>query len=389
MSRTCLCVLCGLPAAGKSRLADVLRGRARSRGWETLLVTYDELIPARDWREDEWKQQRKTVLTCLERFLHQTHTRTDLTHTHTDLTHTHTDLTHTRTDLTHTRTDLTHTRTDLTHTRTDLTHTRTDLTHTRTDLTHTRTDLTHTHTDLTHTHTDNDMWMQLQRSRCHTNTQPLLVLLDDNFYYQSMRYQIYQLARKYSMGFCQVLVRCPLDICLQRNQRRSLRVPDEVMLQMSERMEPPNESRNSWEQQSLTVDSTDSVTEEDVQKLMDLLQSAMENPLRPFQDDCQQKEADRQICATNVLHRADQMCRRLISQAMTSARDQASSDVLKDLAKELNELKTHFLQELKKEMFHQMSLCPEEPMNTEKLLMTAARTFERDAQHCVLKQRFS
>lgn len=32
------------------------------------------------------------------------------------------------------------------------------------------------------------------------------------------------------------------------------------------------------------------------------------------------QEADRQICATNILHRADQMCRRLISQAMTSAR---------------------------------------------------------------------
>ncbi|KAA0724807.1 L-seryl-tRNA(Sec) kinase [Triplophysa tibetana] len=341
MSRTCLCVLCGLPAAGKSRLAEVLRVRARSRGWETLLVTYDELIPARDWGEDEWKHQRKTVLNCLERFLHQTHTHSDVTHTHTDVTHTHSDV-------------------------------------------------THTHTDVTHTHSDNDRWwMQLQRSRCHTNTQPLLVLLDDNFYYQSMRHQIYQLARKYSMGFCQVLVRCPLDVCLRRNQCRPLRVPDEVMLQMSERMEPPNESRNSWEQQSLTVDSTESVTDDDVQKLMDLLRSAMENPLRPVQDDCQQKEADRQICATNVLHRADQMCRRLISQAMTSAReDQASSDVLKDLAKELNELKTHFLKELKKEILHQMSLCPEEPMNTEKLLMTAARAFERDTQ-AQLQQRFS
>ncbi|XP_056626679.1 L-seryl-tRNA(Sec) kinase isoform X2 [Triplophysa dalaica] len=329
MSRTCLCVLCGLPAAGKSRLAEVLRGQARSRGWETLLVTYDELIPARDWREDEWKQQRKTVLTCLERFLHQTHTHTDVTHTDV------------------------------------------------------------THSDVTHTHTVNDRWwMQLQRSRCHTNTQPLLVLLDDNFYYQSMRHQIFQLARTYSMGFCQVWVRCPLDICLRRNQCRPLRVPDEVMLQMSERMEPPNESRNSWEQQSLTVDSTKSITDEDVQKLMDLLRSAMENPLRPVQDHCQQKEADRQICATNFLHRADQMCRRLISKAMTSACAQASSDVLKDLAKELNELKTHFLQELKKEILHQMSLCPEEPMNTEKLLMTAARAFDRDTQ-AQLQQRFS
>ncbi len=46
-----LCVLSGLPAAGKSRLARELRGRARARGWRTLLVTYDDLIPARDWRQ--------------------------------------------------------------------------------------------------------------------------------------------------------------------------------------------------------------------------------------------------------------------------------------------------------------------------------------------------
>lgn len=47
----CLCVLCGLPAAGKSRLALELRGHAHRLGWTTLLVTYDELIPARDWQE--------------------------------------------------------------------------------------------------------------------------------------------------------------------------------------------------------------------------------------------------------------------------------------------------------------------------------------------------
>lgn len=323
MSRTgtCFCVLCGLPAAGKSSLAEVLRGRARSRGWDTLLVTYDELIPARDWREAEWKQQRKTVLTCLERFLHQTHTLSDQTHKHTD----------------------------------------------------------------------DDVWMHFQQihkqSESQTQTQPLLVLLDDNFYYQSMRYQIYQLARKYSTGFCQVFLRCSLDVCLQRNQRRSLRVPDEVLVQMSERMEPPDESRNSWEQQSLTVDSTDEVTDEDVQKLMNLLESTMENPLSPFQDDSQLKEADRQICAANVLHQADQMCRRLISQAMTSAREnQASSDVLKVLAKELNVLKTRFLQELKTELHHQVSLSPEEPIDIEKLLMTAERAFKRDTQNCIQTQ---
>lgn len=34
------------------------------------------------------------------------------------------------------------------------------------------------------------------------------------------------------------------------------------------------------------------------------------------------QEADRQKCATNVLHRADQACRRLISEAMKNAKGQ-------------------------------------------------------------------
>lgn len=41
----CLCVFCGLPAAGKSTLArDVLRTAALA-GWRSAVVPYDYLIP--------------------------------------------------------------------------------------------------------------------------------------------------------------------------------------------------------------------------------------------------------------------------------------------------------------------------------------------------------
>lgn len=45
-ARVGLCVLCGLPAAGKSTLARALRRRLPQRpGWACALLTYDELIP--------------------------------------------------------------------------------------------------------------------------------------------------------------------------------------------------------------------------------------------------------------------------------------------------------------------------------------------------------
>ncbi|XP_016403572.1 L-seryl-tRNA(Sec) kinase-like, partial [Sinocyclocheilus rhinocerous] len=276
-------------------------------------------------------------------------------------------------------------------------------THTLSDQTHTLSNQTQTHTlsDQTQTHTLSDqtltlseadgVWMrfeqmQQQQSVSHTHLQPLVVLLDDNFYYQSMRYQIQQLARKYGVGFCQVFLQCPLHVCLQRNRCRSQPVPDDVLLQMCERMEPPNEIRNPWEQQSLTLDSTDGIADGHVQKLMDLLASALENPLSPVQDESLQKEADRRICASSVLHQADQTCRRLVSQALTSAREgQASPDVLKALAKALNELKTVFLQELKKDVLHRVSVFPEEPVDMEKLLMDVSAAFQRHSHEIVSK----
>lgn len=41
----CLCVLCGLPAAGKSTLARTVCSLAAQRGWRSTVVPYDDLIP--------------------------------------------------------------------------------------------------------------------------------------------------------------------------------------------------------------------------------------------------------------------------------------------------------------------------------------------------------
>lgn len=41
----CLCVLCGLPAAGKSSLARTILGTAAQHGWRAAVVPYDDLIP--------------------------------------------------------------------------------------------------------------------------------------------------------------------------------------------------------------------------------------------------------------------------------------------------------------------------------------------------------
>ncbi|NXS07423.1 PSTK kinase, partial [Neodrepanis coruscans] len=182
---------------------------------------------------------------------------------------------------------------------------------------------------------------------CGATARPLCLLLDDNFYYQSMRYELYQLARKYSLGFCQLFLECPLECCLQRNGLRSDPVPEQTIHLMARKIEMPDPEKNAWEQNSLILRSSEHISE-DNEQIMNLLATALANPVRPNQEDPEQKEAARAICAASAAHQADQTCRRVISQAMKDARDKnIPASEMKSLAEELNKLKAGFLEDLR------------------------------------------
>lgn len=71
-SRVVLCLLCGLPAAGKSTLSRALsRLLPPHQGWDCSVLVYDELIPqeAPGPPEPGWKGRRREVLSQLERRL--------------------------------------------------------------------------------------------------------------------------------------------------------------------------------------------------------------------------------------------------------------------------------------------------------------------------------
>ncbi|KAB1271019.1 L-seryl-tRNA kinase [Camelus dromedarius] len=83
-------------------------------------------------------------------------------------------------------------------------------------------------------------------------------------------------------------------------------------------------------------------------KLTDLLLTALENPIKYVEDNVEQKETDRIICSTNILHQVDQTLRRAVSQTMKEAKDeQLLPYKLKLLAEELNKLKAEFLEDLR------------------------------------------
>ncbi|XP_061565373.1 L-seryl-tRNA(Sec) kinase isoform X1 [Cololabis saira] len=326
----CLCVLCGLPAAGKSALAAGVLGAAAEQGWRAAVLPYDDLIPEQAFQtrrlEDgstlqdmhtEWKSHRQAVLQGIEQFLrNQEMPSNSLINT---------------------------------------------------------------------TAWERCFQGLLQPKALKSDGLPLLFLLDDNFYYPSMRYEVFQLARKYSLGFCQVYLECDLEICINRNQSRPQPIPHEVILEMVKRLESPNPGKNYWEKQSLLLNTTDNLSQCDIQKVMELISSAMSNPLSPAEDNAEQKEADRLKCAASVVHQADQACRRLISEAMKTAREnQVPSEHMRCLAAQLNEAKATFLHDLRKR-FLQEALIQEEDIDVEHVAKRAVDVFDDNKKQILLR----
>ncbi|KAM9425070.1 L-seryl-tRNA(Sec) kinase isoform 2-T2 [Pholidichthys leucotaenia] len=217
------------------------------------------------------------------------------------------------------------------------------------------------------------------------NKASLLFLLDDNFYYPSMRYEVCQLARKYSIGFCQVHLQCDLESCISRNQKRPQPIPTEVILDMAKRLEAPNPQKNSWELYSISLNTTENVSEFDLQRVMELISTALNNPLSPVEDNAEQKEADRVKCASSVVHQADQACRRLISEAMKTAREnRVSSDHMRILASQLNESKAAFLQNLRKQLLQDVNLIHQEDIDVEHTVKRAMDIFNDQKKQILL-----
>ncbi|NWI99346.1 PSTK kinase, partial [Crypturellus undulatus] len=321
--RAGLCVLCGLPAAGKSSLARGLRLRLpRRRRWDCALLAYDELIlpeafaPAapgaapsgRDPLPSRWKCHRQELLRCLERFLQALASGGPLSAPAGC-----------------------------------------------TEATWKRFVACCQEQGLLSSQAP-------EAGDCHylanaAASRPLYFILDDNFYYQSMRYEVYQLARKYSLGFCQVFLECPLEQCLQRNRLRSDPLPDQTIYQMARKIEMPDLENNAWEKNSLILKSSECALEDNLQ-IIDLLTNALENPVKQNEENTEQKEVDRAICAASTVHQADQTCRRIISQAMKDAKDKnVHPSDMKNLAEELNKLKAEFLEDLRQGSHLKNRIC--------------------------------
>ncbi|KAG1692947.1 L-seryl-tRNA(Sec) kinase [Nymphon striatum] len=151
----------------------------------------------------------------------------------------------------------------------------------------------------------------------------VVLLLDDNMYYNSMRYEWYQFARNYELGFCQIYLNSPLEICLARNNKRlgKARVDKEILCKMWHRFEEPRPSKNKWENFSkcVTVEDTEQ-GDKLIMEIQDLFGTCIKYPVLPTPDNEEEKKISRTICSNSIIHQSDKILRKLIGEVIQNSR---------------------------------------------------------------------
>jgi tRNA uridine 5-carbamoylmethylation protein Kti12 len=147
--------------------------------------------------------------------------------------------------------------------------------------------------------------------------QNTLVLVDDNFYYDSMRHLYYVLARKLEMSLGYIFITAPLETCLNRNKERTgnSRVPDHVIHQMHDKFEY---SVTPLTIHTLTIDNNDDACQKDIlDKMEQFIQMCWNNPLIDNVKQLKEKQQKSRSANKKLVHQVDIALRKILSHYIT------------------------------------------------------------------------
>jgi L-seryl-tRNA(Sec) kinase len=82
----------------------------------------------------------------------------------------------------------------------------------------------------------------------------ILLIIDDNSYHRSMRYEFVKVCRRLQVGYCQTFFNCELNVALERNKKRTSPLPEPVIHKMHQLLKKPN-PEISWEKNTLELPS--------------------------------------------------------------------------------------------------------------------------------------
>ncbi|CAB3287071.1 L-seryl-tRNA(Sec) kinase [Methanocaldococcus lauensis] len=184
------------------------------------------------------------------------------------------------------------------------------------------------------------MWKEQYEEFIRKSTQLLIdealkkywVIVDDTNYYNSMRRDLINLAKKYNKNYAIIYLKAPLDILIKRNVERGEKIPNEVIKKMYEKFDEPGK-KYKWDEPFLTIDTTKNLDLEDIAKK--LIEKSRETPKY-------EEVEEYNNINDNIIDKIDKKTRKIISEYIKSGK------IKKDKIKDIVELRKEFLKKLKK-----------------------------------------
>jgi O-phosphoseryl-tRNA(Sec) kinase len=160
-----------------------------------------------------------------------------------------------------------------------------------------------------------------------------VIILDDNFYYESMRYEFFKLARDLNecSFYCLCLKASDLSVLLSRNSNRigEARLEDSVIKQMWSKFEGPG-SNSDYEREFCRIESPDDVSFEELldsiikshSKFRDFIHEKKEQELNKAESLIKGHES-----AKNLVHACDLILRKLVNAKLGELRKSNTADL--------------------------------------------------------------
>ncbi|XRO76224.1 L-seryl-tRNA(Sec) kinase [Methanocaldococcus sp. 10A] len=158
------------------------------------------------------------------------------------------------------------------------------------------------------------------------------VIVDDTNYYNSMRRDLINIAKKYNKNYAIIYLKAPLDVLIKRNIERGEKIPNEVIKKMYEKYDEPGK-KYRWDEPFLIIDTTKDINFDEISKK--LIEKSKETPKFYVEDENKNKN-------NNIFDKIDKETRKIVSEYIKSGK------FGKDDIKDIIELRKEFLKKIKK-----------------------------------------
>ncbi|KAK9702100.1 Chromatin associated protein KTI12 [Popillia japonica] len=140
---------------------------------------------------------------------------------------------------------------------------------------------------------------------------PIVVFVDDNMYYKSMRAEYLRLAKKYNTSFLQLYFDVKLETAIARNKYRTINnIPDRIICEMALKIEKP-------QKYVFIVNSNIGYTKCVLDSFRNAVNEALQNPLK------NSEEVPEIVTIESKIHSVDLVLRKLVGDRIKRDKTQA------------------------------------------------------------------